>query len=77
MSFLCWNGFNRRDTTFLTDESADDYCDIGGKLSLQVFELKKPRIAAINGAAVGIGMTMTLPMQMQKREPNLLQRSER
>jgi enoyl-CoA hydratase/carnithine racemase len=36
--------------------------DSGGRLSLRIFESKKPVLGAINGAAVGIGATMTLPM---------------
>ena len=39
--------------------------DGGGILSLRIFELKKPIIAAINGAAVGVGVTMTLPMDIR------------
>jgi enoyl-CoA hydratase/carnithine racemase len=39
--------------------------DTGGRVSLAVFECKKPVIAAINGAAVGIGATMTLPMDVR------------
>jgi enoyl-CoA hydratase/carnithine racemase len=39
--------------------------DGGGELTLRIFELKKPIIAAINGAAVGIGVTMTLPMDIR------------
>lgn len=39
--------------------------DTGGRVSLAVFECKKPVIAAINGAAVGIGATMTLPMDIR------------
>jgi enoyl-CoA hydratase/carnithine racemase len=39
--------------------------DGGGLLSLRIFELKKPIIAAINGAAVGVGVTMTLPMDVR------------
>lgn len=34
--------------------------DTGGRVTLSMFECKKPIIAAINGAAVGIGATMTL-----------------
>ena len=39
--------------------------DTGGRVSLAVYECKKPVIAAINGAAVGIGATMTLPMDIR------------
>jgi len=34
--------------------------DTGGTVTLAMFECKKPIIAAINGAAVGVGATMTL-----------------
>ena len=39
--------------------------DGGGLLTLRIFECKKPVIAAINGPAVGIGATMTLPMDVR------------
>lgn len=39
--------------------------DGGGLLSLRIFQSKKPVIGAINGAAVGIGATMTLPMDFR------------
>lgn len=39
--------------------------DGGGRLTLRIYELKKPIIAAINGAAVGVGITMTLPMDVR------------
>ena len=38
--------------------------DGGGLVSLRIFESKKPVIGAINGAAVGVGVTMTLPMDI-------------
>ncbi len=34
--------------------------DTGGRVTLAIFNCRKPVIAAINGAAVGIGATMTL-----------------
>lgn len=54
---------------FQTEESEEDFRDIGGKVSLEVYKLKKPVIAAINGAAVGIGATMTLPMDIRIMKP--------
>ena len=39
--------------------------DGGGLLSLRIFECVKPVIAAINGPAVGVGVTMVLPMDIR------------
>lgn len=39
--------------------------DGGGEVSLRVYEMRKPVIAAINGPAVGVGITMTLPMDIR------------
>ena len=39
--------------------------DGGGMVALRIFESKKPVIGAINGAAVGVGITMTLPMDIR------------
>ncbi len=39
--------------------------DGGGLVSLRIFECLKPVIAAINGPAVGVGITMTLPMDIR------------
>ncbi len=39
--------------------------DIGGELALRIFDSNKPVIAAINGTAVGIGVTMILPMDIR------------
>jgi len=39
--------------------------DSGGRLVLRIYECLKPVIAAVNGAAVGIGVTMQLPMDIR------------
>ena len=39
--------------------------DGGGLLTLRIFACRKPVIGAINGAAVGVGATMTLPMDFR------------
>ncbi len=39
--------------------------DNGGQFTLRVFDSTKPVIAAINGPAVGVGATMTLPMDIR------------
>lgn len=39
--------------------------DTGGKVTLAIHDCPKPVIAAINGAAVGIGATMTLAMDIR------------
>lgn len=39
--------------------------DGGGRVVLRIFDSLKPVIAAINGPAVGVGVTMTLPMDVR------------
>ena len=47
------------------DEPAVAPRDGGGILALRIHALQKPIIGAINGAAVGMGATMTLPMDVR------------
>jgi enoyl-CoA hydratase/carnithine racemase len=46
-------------------EGTDVIRDGGGILTLRIFRSTKPVIAAINGAAVGVGATMCLPMDIR------------
>jgi enoyl-CoA hydratase/carnithine racemase len=45
--------------------SPTEHRDGGGRVTLRLFDLKKPVIAAINGPAVGFGITMTLAMDIR------------
>jgi enoyl-CoA hydratase/carnithine racemase len=44
--------------------------DLGGRLTLAMFDCNKPIIAAINGTAIGIGATMTLAMDVRLAAEN-------
>ncbi|MFM8408810.1 MAG: crotonase/enoyl-CoA hydratase family protein [Alphaproteobacteria bacterium] len=46
-------------------DTVDTHRDGGGLVTLRIFESIKPVIAAINGPAVGVGATMTLPMDVR------------
>ncbi len=48
-----------------SNEDIHDTRDTGGTNALRIFQMKKPIIAAINGAAVGIGITITMPMDIR------------
>jgi len=55
-----------RGATFdYTSVPQDEHRDGGGLIALRMYRCTKPIIAAINGAAVGIGLTMTLPMDIR------------
>lgn len=75
-AFCAGSDLSLREETFLYDDdsikpdgsydySAESTRDIGGKLTLRLFNSLKPVIAAINGPAVGIGITMTLAMDVR------------
>ena len=52
-------------STFESADATEPPRDGGGTVVLRIFESKKPVIAAINGPAVGVGITMTLPMDVR------------
>ncbi len=64
-AFCAGADLEKQGDTFARATSLDEHRDEGGQLALRIFELKKPVIAAINGPAVGVGITMTLPMDIR------------
>jgi len=46
-------------------ERPEDHRDGGGIVTLRIFDMTKPVIAAINGPAVGFGITLTLAMDVR------------
>ena len=53
------------DPTEVDDLSDPTVRDGGGRLTLRLFESKKPLISACNGVAVGVGATMQLAMDIR------------
>lgn len=64
------SGSNTFDADARGDRMSGLQPDGGGVLTLRLYECKKPLIAAINGAAVGVGVTMTLPMDIRLASDN-------
>ncbi|HST84369.1 MAG TPA: crotonase/enoyl-CoA hydratase family protein [Kineosporiaceae bacterium] len=58
------------DLDALDDPKVRAVRDTGGRVTLAVYRCRKPVIAAINGAAVGIGATMTLAMDARLLSTN-------
>ena len=54
----------------VADLSSDEVRDGGGRLTLRIFNSTKPVIAACNGAAVGVGATMQLAMDIRLASDN-------
>lgn len=53
------------------DDLSDEIVrDGGGRLTLRMFQCKKPLISACNGVAVGVGATMQLPMDFRLASDN-------
>ena len=67
-AFCAGADLGRGGDTFKRDDepfSLERHADGGGRLTLRLFDSAKPLIAAVNGPAVGVGVTMTLPMDVR------------
>ena len=60
----------KRDAKGEIDLGDESIRDGGGLLTLRIFESKKPVIAAVNGPAVGVGVTMQLAMDVRLASEN-------
>lgn len=52
------------------EDTLQTHRDNGGLVALRIYDMKKPVIAAINGPVVGVGITMTLPMDIRLASEN-------
>ncbi len=64
-AFCAGADLERGGETFDRGDADEVHRDNGGRFTLRVFESSKPVIAAVNGPAVGVGVTMTLPMDIR------------
>lgn len=64
-AFCAGADLEKAGNTFARKPSDQPHRDSGGLLNLRTYQLTKPVIAAINGPAVGVGATMTLPMDIR------------
>lgn len=64
-AFCAGADLGRGGGTFDAGEQQQIPRDGGGRLTLRIYDCKKPVIAAFNGPAVGVGVTMTLPMDIR------------
>ena len=64
----CGDPFNRHKRQ--DQPEGDDLRDGGGTVSLRIYECIKPVIVAFNGAAVGVGVTMSLPADIRMASTN-------
>ena len=58
------------DHTEVLEQQQGEHRDEGGLVTLRIFQCTKPVIAAVNGPAVGVGATMTLPMDIRLASEN-------
>lgn len=63
------NVFGLDETLDPTSPDMEKNRDTGGLVVLRMFRMKKPIIGAINGASVGVGSTMQLPMDVRIASP--------
>ncbi|WP_037067674.1 crotonase/enoyl-CoA hydratase family protein [Pseudonocardia acaciae] len=64
-AFCAGADLGRGGATFAREHKDEPHRDTGGMLNLRTYQCTKPLIAAINGPAVGVGATMTLPMDIR------------